>query len=261
MKVGIIGATGWLGSALGGRLLSLGMLAPSQLVLLNRSGPLAEYHGYGEVMWAADANDLVMQSDVIVASVRPEDWPALGLNALGKLVLSFMAGVSLSALAFTGGRVVRAMPNAASEIGRSYSPWVAAEDVTDDDRAIVRRLLSAIGSEDELRDEHQLDLMAAVPGSGVAYPALMAIALAEFLEDNGIASEIAWRAAEAVVCDAPQILAGRIAEAPAMIDAYLGYEGITAAGIRTAYAEGVPNGIKAAVAAAVKRAEQMARGR
>ena len=38
MRIGIIGATGWLGSALGIRLLEQGLIAPEQLTFLNRSG-------------------------------------------------------------------------------------------------------------------------------------------------------------------------------------------------------------------------------
>ena len=49
MNVGIIGATGWLGSALGGGLLARGMLQPRDLLLLNRSGPRGDYHGHGDV--------------------------------------------------------------------------------------------------------------------------------------------------------------------------------------------------------------------
>ncbi len=45
MKVGIIGATGWLGAAFGQRLLSEGVIAPADLVVLNRSGARADYFG------------------------------------------------------------------------------------------------------------------------------------------------------------------------------------------------------------------------
>ena len=37
MRIGIIGATGWLGSALGGRLLAQGIVAPENLIALNRT--------------------------------------------------------------------------------------------------------------------------------------------------------------------------------------------------------------------------------
>lgn len=122
MKVGIIGATGWLGSALGGRLLARGMLEPQHLLVLNRSGPRGDYLGHSGVTWAADAEGLVAGSDLVVVSVRPQDWPALNLQAPGRLVVSFMAGIGLDRLQACGARIVRAMPNAAAEIGRSYSP-------------------------------------------------------------------------------------------------------------------------------------------
>ncbi|WP_240540209.1 hypothetical protein [Paracoccus sp. pheM1] len=55
MRVGLIGATGWLGSALGAGLLARGILAPGELVLLNRSAPQPNYHGHADVTWARNA--------------------------------------------------------------------------------------------------------------------------------------------------------------------------------------------------------------
>jgi len=260
MRVGIIGATGWLGSALGGKLLSRGMLPAADLVLLNRSGPRPDYHGHAGVTWAGGVDDLVAGSDLVVISVRPQDWPTLGLTAPDRLVVSFMAGVDLDRLAASGGRVVRAMPNAAAEIGQSYSPWLAGPGVTDADRDAVRWLLSAIGSEDELDNEGQLDVMTAAPGSGAAYPALMAVALADFMRGQGISDRIAWRAAEAVVCGGAQLLAGRIDEAPKLLDAYMDYRGTTAAGIEAAQAAGFSSSIHAAMRAAVAASRRMAEG-
>lgn len=45
MKLGIIGATGWLGSALGRRVMETGLLQPEDLILLNRSGSRPSYEG------------------------------------------------------------------------------------------------------------------------------------------------------------------------------------------------------------------------
>ncbi|MBT0778846.1 pyrroline-5-carboxylate reductase dimerization domain-containing protein [Paracoccus sp. pheM1] len=257
MRVGLIGATGWLGSALGAGLLARGILAPGELVLLNRSAPQPNYHGHADVTWARDAAELVAQSDVIVVSVRPEDWPGLDLRAGGRLVLSFMAGIGAPTLACCGGRIVRAMPNAAAEIGASYSPFWAGPGVTAADRATVRRLLSAIGSTDELETEAQIDLMTALPGSGAAYPALMATAMAAFMRARGIPEAIAWRAAEAAVVGGARLLEDRITEAPALLAAYRAYRGTTAAGLDAAEAAGFPQAIETALAAATEKARTM----
>lgn len=261
MKTGIIGATGWLGSALGAGLLSRRIVHPGDLVLLNRSGPRPDYHGHAGVVWARDVADLVAQSDVIVVSVRPEDWPGLDLRAEGRLVISFMAGVEAATLAACGGRIVRAMPNAAAGIGASYSPFWAAEGVSGADRDTVRRLLSAIGTTDELEAEAQIDLMTALPGSGAAYPALMAVAMAGFMRAQGVSEDIAWRAAEAAVTGGARLLEGRITDAPALLAAYRDYRGTTAAGLDAAEAAGFSRAIEAALDAAADKARRMARGK
>ncbi|MCF3973441.1 pyrroline-5-carboxylate reductase family protein [Paracoccus salsus] len=256
MKTGIIGATGWLGSALGSRLLSGGIVRPRDLVLLNRSGPRPDYHGRTDVVWALDPADLVARSDVIVVSVRPADWGALDLRADGRLVLSFMAGVKADRLAVSGGRVVRAMPNATAEIGASYSPFWASDGVTASDRDTVRRLLSAIGTTDELATEDQIDLMTALPGSGAAYPALMAVAMADFMRAQGVSEDIAWRAAEAAIVGGARLMEGRITDAPALVAAYRDYEGTTAAGLNAAEAGGFSRAMTAALTAATQAARR-----
>ncbi|QFG36374.1 pyrroline-5-carboxylate reductase [Paracoccus pantotrophus] len=260
MRIGIIGATGWLGSALGAGLLSRGIVQPGDLALLNRSGPRPDYHGHADVVWARDVADLVAQSDVIVVSVRPEDWPELALRAEGRLILSLMAGVNARELARCGGRIVRVMPNAAAEIGASYSPFWSAEGVTDTDRDTVRHLLSAIGTTDELSSEAEIDLMTALPGSGAAYPALMAVAMAGFMRAQGVADAIAWRAAEAAVVGGARLLERRITEAPALVAAYRDYRGTTAAGLEAAEAAGFSRAVVAALEAATEKARRMAEG-
>jgi pyrroline-5-carboxylate reductase len=252
LTVGIIGGTGWLGGALGRGLVDRGL---ARVVLLNRSGP--QDYGGRDVTWARDLTDLVAQSQVIVVSVRPGDWPGLALHAPDRLVISFMAGVGLDALTQSGGRIVRAMPNAAAEIGTSYSPWVAGPGVTAQDRATASRILRAIGTEEELPEESQLEVMTALSGSGPAYPALMAQAMLAFCASRGIAPDVAERAVESVVCSAAPLLQGKITEARAMVHAFVDYRGTTCAGIEAAEAAGFSRAIVAALEAATEKAAEM----
>ena len=252
MRVGIIGGTGWLGGALGRALVDRGL---AEVALLNRSGP--QDYGGRRVRWAQDLPDLVALSDVIVVSVRPEHWPDLELRAEGRLVISFMAAVGLDRLASCGGRLVRAMPNAAAEIGASYSPWVAGPGVTEADRAAVALVLGAIGSGEELPEEGQIELMSALSGSGPAYPALLAQAMLAFLAERGIAPDTAARAVEATVCASARLLEGRVAEAPAMVQTFIAYRGITCAGLEAAEAAGFSAAVHAALTAAMAKAAAM----
>ncbi len=256
MRIGIIGGTGWLGAALVRGLLERPLAAPAEIVVLNRSGPRPDAFPR-PVIWARDADDLVARSEVVVVSVRPEDWPALRLRAEGRLLLSFMAGVPLDLLGRSGARCVRAMPNAAAEIGASYTPWVADQAVTEADRHTVTTILSAMGSSDPVETEAQIDLMTAVSGSGPAYPALMAAAILDFLRAEGVPETVARRSAEAVVCGAAPLLAGRIETAPDLVGTFRSYAGTTAAGLAAAERAGFGEALRAALVAATGKAREM----
>lgn len=254
MQLGIVGATGWLGSALGRGVLESGLVPASDLVLSNRSGARPDYHGRTEVTWASDPAALVARADVIVVTVRPEDYLDLGLHAPGRLVISFMAGIPMAALARTGGRIVRAMPNAAADLGRSYTPWLAAPEVTETDRSLIRCLLAAIGTEDEVTDEGQIDYLTALSGSGAAYPALLAAAMLADAHGRGLPERVAARATEAVICGGADMLRGRIGSATDWIETYRGYRGTTAAGLDAAEAGGFSAAVRQGLRAATLEA-------
>ena len=261
MKLGVIGATGWLGLALGQALLRKGVWGAGDMVLLNRSGP----SGYGEfpgVVWAADAAALCALADVVVLSVRPEDFPVAGFDGAGKLVVSFMAGWTLERLQALApdARIVRAMPNGGASVGESYTPWVAGHGVTAADRALVARLLAAFGTEDRVESEAQLDYLSALSGSGAAYPALMARAMLAHAAGAGLPEAVALRAVEAVVCGSARLMAGRVDGVEALLESYMSYRGITAAGLEAAEAAGFSRAIGAALDAAFAKAGAMGKG-
>lgn len=255
MRLGIIGATGWLGGALTRALIAGGLGPATDLVLLNRSGARPAEFDLPRIGWARNADDLVARSEAVVVSVRPEDFAALHLRAPGRLVVSLMAGVPLAALEeMTGGRVVRAMPNAAAELNRSYTPWLAGAEVTEEDRAFARALLARIGTEDEVGDEGQIDYLTALSGSGAAYPALLAAALLSHARARGLPDRVALRAVEAVVCDGADLLRGRIGSASDLVETYRAYQGTTAAGLEAAEKGGFPDSVASAVEAATRKA-------
>jgi len=142
LTVGIIGGGGWLGRSIGAAMLEKGVLAPTGLILSSRSGQVAGFDAWPEVQLATDNRQLAQRADIIVLSVRPEQFAAVEIEAADKLVISFMAGVSLATLLKRTGsrRVIRAMPNAAAEIGQCYTPWFATEQVTAADRAFTQAM-------------------------------------------------------------------------------------------------------------------------
>ena len=208
------------------------------------------------MIWAQDTADLCAQSDVLILSTRPEDFPQPGFDGAGKLVISFMTAWSLDRLASLcpGARIVRAMPNGAASVGRSFTPWVAGAGLGSDEAAVVRRLLSAMGEEAQVETEAQLDYLSALSGS--AYSALMAQAMLADALVRGLPQAVAERAVASVLASGGA-LAADTSGIDAMIQTYLDYRGVTAAGMQAALEAGLAPSITKALAAATAKARAL----
>ncbi|PSJ63024.1 pyrroline-5-carboxylate reductase family protein [Pseudaminobacter soli (ex Li et al. 2025)] len=253
--IGIIGGTGWLGSAIARSMLKAGFLEPSQLILSSRSTAHG-LTGWPDVTCTADNQELAARADVIILSVRPDQFSAVEIDARGKLVISVMAGVPITTLAerTNSDRIVRAMPNAAAEIGKSYTPWFASDGAEVEDKELVRRLFETCGSTDEVFREADIDYLTALTGSGPAFPALLAQAMIGHALDKGLPRDIATRAATAVVAGASQLLGVHYVSPEETVRAFLDYRGTTAAGLQGM----IDGGFIAAVGAGLDAAEAAA---
>ena len=252
MRIGIIGGNGWIGGAVARAAVGTGLVPAESLTLSCRSTPpgwLPEAH------WTHDNQALADRSDVVVLSVRPQDWPAITVTAPGKLVVSVMAGVTLADVAARLGtdRVVRALPNAAAEVGLSYTPWTATAAVTEPERATVRRLLASFGSGDEVATEAEIDYMTGLSGTGPAYPALLAVALMRDAVAHGLPPEVARRAVTAMFVGTGRLLEKNGADPEDTVAAFVDYRGVTAAGIEAMRAAGFDAAVASGLAAALEK--------
>jgi pyrroline-5-carboxylate reductase len=229
--LGIIGGTGWLGGAIAKAVLAKALVPTGNLIISNRSGshPLAQQ---GACL-VADNQDLVDRSDVVIIAVRPEHFASLSINATGKTVISLMAGITAQTIAAqtSASAVVRAMPNAAVEIGQSFTPWYCFGEIEAATKSFVQHLFECVGSAAEVQQEDFIDYLSALSGTGPAFPALLMTALANQAMVAGIPAEIAQLAAKNVVVNSSQLLASR--DAQQMIDALVAYRGVTAAALQT----------------------------
>lgn len=252
-RIGIIGGTGWLGRAIARSMLDAGFVAASQLVVSSRT-PAAGLAGWPDVTCLADNRELAARSDVVILSVRPAQFSAVNIDAAGRLVVSVMAGVSVATLAAQTGasRIVRAMPNAAAGIGKSYTPWFAAENASAADKIFMRQLFETCGTTDEVFRETDIDYLTGLTGSGPAFPALLAQAMLDHALARGLPRDIAVRAVTGVVAGASQLLADSSPEET--VQAFLDYRGTTAAGLQGM----IDRGFVEAVAAGLDKAEAAA---
>lgn len=254
-RVGIIGGNGWLGNAIASSVVVGGTLAGELLVLSGRS----DRRGALPVPGATHLHDnaeLAAQSDVVVLSVRPDDFDAVRIDATGKLVISVMAGVNTQRIANKTGatQVVRAIPNAAAAIGRSFTPWYALPAVSADNREIVQTLFDACGEGAEVPQESHIDYCVGMTGSGAAFPALLAEALISHAVSQGLPAEFAARAARSVVADASQLFRNPDQDTALIVKEMIDYRGTTAAALQTMLDHGFKQVVAAGLAAASTKA-------
>ena len=256
--VALVGAGGWIGRHLGPSMLRSGAVAADQLVGIARSGPSEAYAAWPELRWERDLGAVDPVPDIVILSVRPQDFRSGVFRAEGSLVISMMAGVGATEIAERTGavRVVRTMPNATVELGRCFMPWHAPGTVETDDRSLVTAVLSSVGSCAEVAREADVDAVGALSGTGHAYPALLAGALLAAARSAGLSEEVAVRTVENIVCDAGELLRGRVTETGAIVEQFMDYRGVTAAALVKARELGFDEAVQAAIRAGIQRSSE-----
>jgi len=250
-RIGIIGGNGWLGNAIAQAAVASGAVEPTRLTLSGRS----DNRGTVEIpgaRWTKDNGELVERSDVVVLSVRPEQFSGVHIDMRGKLIVSVMAGVTAQTIMERTGatEVVRSIPNAAAAIRRSFTPWFATPSVSPEGRKLVQVFFEACGEAAEVPLESHIDYCVGMTGSGAAFPALLAEALTVHAVTQGLPRDFARRAAKGVVAGASQIFAGEDSDTADIVQAMIDYRGTTAAALQAmldrGFNEAVAEGLRAA---------------
>lgn len=183
-RIAVIGC-GVMGEAMVKGLLHERLVRPDQIIVSHpredRRLALDERYGVRTVGGNRDAAE---GATTVVIAVKPQFFDEVADDLRGAvndstMVVTIVAGVRMKhvAEALGSGRVVRVMPNTPGQIGRGISVWTAADDVDEEDRTRVRALLSALGAEELVRHETELDMATALSGTGPAYVFLFMEAL------------------------------------------------------------------------------------
>jgi pyrroline-5-carboxylate reductase len=140
-------------------------------------------------------------ADVVVLSVKPQRLSEVmkGLKGIRPeaLVLSIVAGASMQKIGsgLKHKAVVRSMPNTPGQIGQGITVWTASKEATDEQRAMARSILGALGEDVFVEDESYMDMATALSGTGPAYVFLFT----EALIDAGVHMGFPRRIAEQLV--------------------------------------------------------------
>jgi pyrroline-5-carboxylate reductase len=260
-RIGIIGGNGWLGNAIAQAAVTTRSVDPARLTLSGRS----DNRGAAELPgahWTKDNAELVDRSDIVVLSVRPDQFQGVHIAAHGKLIISVMASVPARDIAeHTGAdEVVRALPNAAAAIRQSFTPWYAIPPVSAKNKQLVQALFEACGEAAEVPLEAHIDYCVGMTGSGAAFPALLAQAMIAHAVAQGLPPTFASRAAKGVVAGASQLLTGENGDPAQIVQAMIDYRGTTAAALQTMMDRGFTESVAAGLEAAAAKAAAMAAG-
>lgn len=200
--LGFVGC-GMMGEAMVKGLLREGLVDPRQIIA---SHPRAERcleleNRYGVQVTDGNA-EAASDATFVVLAVKPQFLGEVmgdldGVLKAETTVLTIVAGAKMAAVSSDLGvkRVVRAMPNTPAQIGRGISVWTATDAVDEAGRGKVKTILSALGSEEYVTHEAELDMATALSGTGPAYVFLFM----EALIDAGVHMGFSRRVAERLV--------------------------------------------------------------
>ncbi len=123
---------------------------------------------------------------VVILCVKPQRASAVlrelsGAVSSDQLVLSIVAGCRIGAIGKALGtdKVARTMPNTPSQIGHGITVWTCTEAVSDLERELIAAMLSALGREMHVENEHQIDMATSLSATGPTYIFLVMEALTD----------------------------------------------------------------------------------
>ncbi len=176
------------------------------------------------------------------------------------LVLSIAAGIRNDQIErWLGGdlAVVRAMPNTPALLGAGAAGLCANARVDGAGRALVERVLGAVGITCWIEDEAQMDVVTALSGSGPAYFFLLVEALEQAAVARGLPREAARALAAQTCLGAGRMLLESGATAGELRQRVTSPGGTTAAALERFGAGGFAALIAAGLSAAVQRGAEL----
>ncbi len=138
-------------------------------------------------------------ADVIIICVKPKDVGSvikkIRDSIAGKLVISMAAAISLNLLERMApeAKFVRVMPNLAVLVQESFSAYSTSSKLSEDEKAIVEKVLGVLGRFVEVPEE-MMDVITALSGCAPGYMAFIVKALIDASVRMGLPEDTALRA-------------------------------------------------------------------
>jgi pyrroline-5-carboxylate reductase len=263
-KIAFLGS-GNMAEALVKGLLAAGTASADEIVCAEpraeRREELRRRHG---VAVTASNVEAVRQAHILVLSVKPQVMDAL-LEEIApavdpsKLVVSIAAGVPIAAMARRlgpGARIVRTMPNTPALVGEGATALSRGPHATDADLGQAVALFEAVGTA-VVVDEHLLDAVTGLSGSGPAFVFLAIEALADGGVKAGLPRHVALVLAAQTIVGAGRLVLETGDHPGKLKDQVTSPGGTTIAGVHALEAAGFRAALISAVEAAARRSREL----
>lgn len=220
-----------------------------------------------KVICTSDLLNAVNGCDIVILSIKPQTIYKVLHDLKSKLkkeqcILSIVAGVKIDTLdsKLEHDRIVRVMPNTPAQIGQGMSVWTSTESVNQEQKNMVKAILTAMGKEIFVTDEKYINMATAVSGSGPAYLFLIMEAMIDAAVHIGLPRDIAEELVLQTVYGS-SLIARETGKHPAELkNSVTSPGGTTAEGLLRLEQGGVRGIIADAVIAAFTRAQQLGNG-
>lgn len=266
-RIAFIGA-GNMGEALIKGLLDAGGVRPEQLIATDvRADRLQTLRKAYRIDTLTNNREAVTKAQILLLAVKPQVMNAVltelnGTVVEDHLILSIAAGIRT---AFIEGkfsqptRVVRIMPNTPALVMAGASAIAPGRHATAADLEIARLIFQAVGRVVQV-EEHLMDAVTGLSGSGPAYIFVLIEALADAGVRMGLPREVATLLAAQTALGAARMVL-ETGEHPAKLkDKVTSPGGTTAAGLHVLEQAGFRGILKAAVEAATRRSQELEKG-
>ena len=212
---------------------------------------------------AAENEGVAAKAEVIFIGVKP----AMVLPVLrelsdklqNKLLISLAGGVRISNMEKTGNaRFIRALTNTPSAICRAATGIARGSRSTTEDVDLAKQIFGAVGVVIEVEEE-QIDAVTALSGSGPAFVYTVIEALAAGGTKMGLPADVALKLAAQTVLGAAQLMIESKMSPEELVKMVVTPGGTTAAGLAVMEKLGTSESLIAAIEAATKRGQEMAK--
>ena len=243
------------------------VITPEQLVILDpHPGEAAQSAIDAGALHLTKPSKKLNSIKYLLIAIKPQMFGDLG-PAIAKelpekaLVISILAGTSLASLqdVFKTQPLIRAMPNTPAAIGKGITAYTKGSDITDAQMEMTETLLAAGGKVHHVANEHLIDVVTAVSGSGPAYVFHMVEALEAAALKIGLPQDLAPEFARQTIIGAAGLLETSPDSAMQLRQNVTSPKGTTEAALDVLMGlEGLPSLMRETVQAALRRAKELA---